>query len=453
MPEPNASTIGVYVPENSSVVTDNVTTGRNDGLYFNYGSNLGYKIVSWMSEHIAPSLLFVAVIGNLVAFAVFSMPSYRHSLTSTLYRVLAVADTMAVVIYDGFGTLARIISGENLIVYSTATCKFFVPLHMWSRAFSAWVLVIIGLERVIGILRPHRAKVINSKRRYGWIITGTALALLCFYSPLFVSISRLPVFNQGVEFTGYCAFYTDRNHMKEYFMIFDWASLMLTSLLPFVVIISFNSAIIIALIKRRRQFSGTHGNETDKNNAVAILISVSLTFIVLTLPYAIYILLQRYYSSVGNYHSFEKTSVILGILAPICDSLNHSINIALYCLCGRKFRRCLLEMLCCACCKRRSGVSGPVASEIISHHDTRISAITCDSTEIERGVVTLSASYDSGFVWRQITTIDENAMEVRISNLRKAFLPMRTYIERRALFHGIPVVNVYKCVVKHTLWK
>ena len=83
-----------------------------------------------MNEHIAPSLLFVAAIGNLVAFAVFSMPSYRHSLTSILYRVLAIADTMAVVIYDGFGTLARIASGENLIVYNTATCKLFVPLHV-----------------------------------------------------------------------------------------------------------------------------------------------------------------------------------------------------------------------------------------------------------------------------------------------------------------------------------
>ena len=362
MSRPNASANGVYISEKSSAVTDNFTTDWNEGLYFNYGSNLAYKIVSWMSEHIAPSLLFVGVIGNLVAFGVFSMPSYRHSLTSMLFRVLAVADTIAVVIYDGFGTLAMIVSGENLISHNTATCKFFVPFHVWSRAFSAWVLVIIGLERVIGILRPHRAKVVNTKRRYGWIIAGTALALLCFYAPLFLAIRRIPVYNEGVEVGGYCAFYNYRNRMEEYFMIFDWASLMLTSLLPFAIIISFNVTIIVALIKRRRRVSESHENQSDKNNAVAILISVSLTFIILTFPYALYFTLQRYYSNVGNYHLFEMTSLILGTLAPICDSMNHSINIALYCLCGRKFRRCLLEMICYACRKRRRKISGPVAN-------------------------------------------------------------------------------------------
>ena len=363
MSKPNASNIGGYVTDCSSVDTDNVTTDRNDGLYFNYESDLAYKIVSWMSEHIAPWLLFVALIGNLVAFAVFSMPSYRHSLTSMLYRVLAVADTMVVVIYDGFGTLAMIVSGENLIGHNTTTCRFFVPLHLWSRAFSAWVLVIIGLERVIGILRPHRAKVINTKRRYGWIITVTALALLCFYAPLFLGLMRIPVYNEGVEIGGYCAFYYYRNHLEEYFMIFDWGNLILTSLLPFVVIISSNVAIIIALIKRRKRVSKSHGNQSYNNNAVAILISVSLTFIILTLPYPIYIILQGYFSDMDNHNLFERTSVILGTLAPICDSMNHSINFALYCLCGRKFRQCLLEMICCACRKRRLGVSGPVANE------------------------------------------------------------------------------------------
>ena len=358
----NAPTTDSYISENSSVVTDNATVDWNEGLYFDYGSNLAYDIVSCMDNYIAPSLLFVALIGNLVAFAVFSMPSYRHSLTSMLFRVLAVADTMAVVIFDGFGTLPRIVSGKNFIVRNTATCKFFVPLHMWSRSFSAWVLVIVGLERIICILYPHRAKVVNTKWRYGWIITGTALALLCFYAPLFLGVKRIPVYNEGVEISGYCAFYNYRDYMEEYFRIFKWASLMLTSLLPFVAIISINVAIIIALRKRRKRVSKSYGKQSDKHNTTAILISVSLAFIILTLPYALYFILQDYYSG-SNYHLFERTSIILGTLAPICDSMNHSINIALYCLCGRKFRRCLLELICYACHKRRPGVCSPAVSE------------------------------------------------------------------------------------------
>ena len=310
--------------------------------------SLAEKIGAWLLMYFSPFLLFAAVLGNLTSFAVFSMPSYRHSLTAMLYRILAVADTMAVVVQDGLNVFASIISGKSLMNHNTATCKLLVPLHIWSRAFAAWVLVIIGLERFIGILFPHRAKVINTKRRFSWITVAVAAGLLAFYTPLFISTQR--IFN---ELGSFCAISVNRNHLKAYFVIFDWMTLLLTCLLPFALIITFNIAIVSVLVKRRIAVTSSRDNDSQTSSAVAMLISVSLAFIILTLPFGVYMILQTYYISIRDIESYMKTFVLFEF-ASICDSINHSINVVLYCLTGRKFRQCLREMMCCVCLRKRS---------------------------------------------------------------------------------------------------
>ena len=166
------------------------------------------------------------------------MPPYRHSLTAMLYRILAVADTMAVVVQDGLNAFASTVSGKSLVAYNTATCKSFVLLHIWSRAFSAWMLVIIGLERFIGIHYPHRSKVINTKRRIAWVTFVVATGLLAFYIPLLVSIESV-----FTEIVSLCDISVNRARFKAYFITFAWMRLFLTCLLPFVFIITLNVAI------------------------------------------------------------------------------------------------------------------------------------------------------------------------------------------------------------------
>ena len=312
--------------------------------------SMARKIAAWLLMCLSPSLLFAAVLGNLTLFAVFSMPSYRHSLTAMLYRILAVADTVAVVIQDGLNVVPSHVLGTDLMTYSTPTCKLLVPLHIWSRAFSAWVLVIIGLERFIGILFPHRAKVINTKRRFAWITVTVATGLLAFYTPLLVSTERV-----FTEMGRVCKISANRNGFNAYFMIFNWMMLILTCLLPFVFIITFNVAIASVLVKRRIAVTSSYDNDTQTNSAVAMLISVSLAFIVLTLPFGIYTILQEYYLRVGDMVSYQKTFVLFDF-ASICDSMNHSINVVLYCLTGRKFRQCLREMICCVYLRKRSNM-------------------------------------------------------------------------------------------------
>ena len=341
---------------NESVEQDNKTIFWGSHAGVNHEDDLAARVAVWMEVYITPALLFIAVLGNLISFVVFSTPPYRQSLTAVLYRVLAVVDTMVVVIYDGLKTFALLVSGVSVLNYNIVTCKLLVPLHLWSRAFSSWVLVIISLERFIGILYPHRAKVINTKWRFGWLTFAIAMSLLAFYSPLFITIGWSSLDVQGVRSGAICGLNIDRERFQEYFFILGWATTFLTCLIPFAFIITFNVSIVGALIRRRKQIHGNHDSETRNSGTIAILMAVSITFIILTLPYSLYFLLQVYFKSIQDYVSYEKTFILLKY-ANICDTANHSINIVLYCLCGRKFRQCLRDMFCCVYKRGRSNVT------------------------------------------------------------------------------------------------
>ena len=255
---------------------------------------LADQIIMWMNKYLVAFILCFALFGNLTAFSVFSMPPYRHSVTAVLYRVLAVVDTMAVGIYDGLSTLPWAYARVKLMSYNNITCKLFSPLYIWSRTFSAWVLVIIGLERFIGILYPHLAKVIVTKKRFGYLTFAVAVGLMSFCIPLLIStVHYVQYFPSGP--VAMCVLFDPVGTFEEYFKTFDYINLFLMCVLPFIFIISFNIAIIYVLLKRRRDITSSRDNHAQTNSAAIILIAVSFSFIMLTMPFAVFLILQEFF--------------------------------------------------------------------------------------------------------------------------------------------------------------
>ena len=354
------------LPELSSLdanITSNITNGLNDtaspGFIVNLQNTdtLVFKTMLWMEKYLASFMFFVGVIGNCLTFAVFSMKGYRGSLTSMLYRALAVADGLVVALYDGLNSFSVAVYGKNFFAHNNVTCKFISPLYFGFRAFSGWVLVLIALERVIGVLFPHRAKVLCTKRPFGLMILGICVVLLALYAPLFFSIEHITVYVDGVYYGGGCSLAPPGSSLEWYGVVFfNWMNLMAASILPFFFIITFNILIIYGILKARlvvKQAFSNSKQSGQRNNTVAILMSISVTFIILTLPYPVYFILDSIYRHDAASMAYTKV-MLLGSFAPICDSVNHSINIVLYCLCGQKFRNQLKALLCCCCDKASS---------------------------------------------------------------------------------------------------
>ena len=113
---------------------------------------------------------------------------------------------------------------------------------------------------------------------------------------------------------------------------------------PFILMIIINFAIVFkfmtAKCKRTKSMESTdQALSKSATRGTAMVVTVSLAFLILAAPTAVIVLLYRW-SSLGKHLSLYRAFVNL------TQYTNHSINGVLYCIVGSRFRRELLTILC-----------------------------------------------------------------------------------------------------------
>ncbi|ELU03837.1 hypothetical protein CAPTEDRAFT_190469 [Capitella teleta] len=121
----------------------------------------------------------------------------------------------------------------------------------------------------------------------------------------------------------------------------DRIDLALASAMPFIVIFTVNTVIIVKLTLKSKNLTSS----SKTSSMTAILISVSVTFLVFTLPITIHMLLYSgdFYSTATEleYAQLEVEWAVVNIVY----YLNNSTNFFLYCISGPSFRREFLALI------------------------------------------------------------------------------------------------------------
>jgi hypothetical protein len=81
---------------------------------------------------------------------------------------------------------------------------------------------------------------------------------------------------------------------------------------------------------------------SQERQITVVLISISLTFLIFTLPFSIHELLRKLYPKEEKFQNITIQRIVLFLL----DCL-HATNFILYCLIGKKFRNQLINILKC----------------------------------------------------------------------------------------------------------
>ena len=130
---------------------------------------------------------------------------------------------------------------------------------------------------------------------------------------------------------------------------------MLYSLVPIVFMCLSNTAIIYKLMMiKYKELSRTNESVSKSSTRGSVMVvTVSLTFIMLTSPRAVDSAIQFYIYS-NPYGNVFLISM---------QYLNHSINGILYCILGGKFREELLKVI--LCCRNRSNIMHTTSTNMI----------------------------------------------------------------------------------------
>ncbi len=297
---------------------------------------------------------FVGSLGNIFSFLFFTQKEFRKTSTGLLFQCLALCDF--VVVQEHIEALFLFVGLPNAMAHSSFVCRIRLWIIVTARLSAVWVLVSIACERLICVVWPYKIKLLFSNKRCKISVAFLVCSSCLIAVPQLLTSDSVGVYDSRAErFIKWCTPHNIGTVGYYMWKIEPWVFFTMYSAFPFVLLIIINFGIIVALgrAQKKRQSlqssisvtntsspsGGSVNSDNSKLNSMTImLLLVSFSFIILTTPWCLYIVLR---SIVGLHidHLAGASFLLMGI--------NHSINFILYCLSGQRFRKQFVDMICC----------------------------------------------------------------------------------------------------------
>ena len=306
------------------------------------------EMLEYVNFFIFSVALPIGLIGNVLSLVVFGASHLKKTSTGHYLMALAVADTIYLsgrymVWFSDF--MENIVMVHGYVHQIDSACKIVISLNNCGRLFSAWLTVVITIERFIAVAYPLQVSIVSTPTRAKVLIL--ILGITCFGMgsfPLYTLNSK--VLADGMK---WCVQKRDR-HVLHNFMIL--ISLTFGEMvIPSGLVCLFTLLILWKLFKsrqmRRKALSSSVGNNThghQEAQLTATLLAIAITFCIFRLPFIIFNNsngpTRTDYAQVVVYYSAQRISGLFFVL-------NYCINFVYYSLLGTAFRREFLQLFCC----------------------------------------------------------------------------------------------------------
>ena len=288
-------------------------------------------------------LFVVGLLGNTLSIIIMNRARMRSNTTSITITTLAVADTLTLLLkclQTHLKHVQAVHSNCYLIEYFTHVCVL----------SSIWIIVWMTMERAVAVWWPLQISNWPTKVILIIIFTCTIVIFSLINIHFLIAYEAKP--NQPWSCSLKASF-NKNSYIKIYYY---WIKSLFYSWIPLTLILTTNFMIIFAISRSRVNLimnNSPSARSIGKIEAIdlkppvyrkhkkyerqlTIMLSiVSLTFVVVTLPFSINQLYIRFKSKRTLQTCFEKD---FNRFIVLLHDLNHAINFILYCICGKKFR-------------------------------------------------------------------------------------------------------------------
>lgn len=304
-----------------------------DGGYNPYDDNYSLWVdrSSLMYKVLCPIILIIGTTGNVLTVIVLTKMLSDASAFPLLFMALTFTDLLLLYLVLFFRWIAEQF-GKWVIDQSEGACKFLTWMEYSLTSLSAWFLAAMTAQRAMTIVWPIQMRAMRPRRQA--VVTIVILTACSF---LFNSFVLDGMTTRDPTHADYC--YWETTFKANIRPALGWLEILLNSLLPSAIMVVCNVLMIQAVKQSAdRARSRNSAKKSGQNDIVyqitMTLIVVSLTFIVLTLPfYAMQIAAEfkADLDSDGSFHFWFNVTSILW-------ATNSAINFFLYILTGSRFR-------------------------------------------------------------------------------------------------------------------
>ncbi len=309
-------------------------------------------IADELQAYVYPTLLVIGLLGNSLAFVVFSRKSICGSVTGLLLRALALGD-LTVLIFDIVPRITYRQFGFDITSLSTFSCQIHRFFIQFGQEYSASILTLVTLERCVAVTFPDKAKFIFSKMRAIIMILVFTILSCIPNIPCFIVYEQYYYLDEVGEIQTYCNIFQNQStSWYLYIKYIDiWVQTTIFSILPFCIIITCNVIIIYQLAKsraRQQKMLAQQKDKADSLNMTVLLLGTSFAFVLLTFP--IFIFYVMHYAFIDTYFPGSKFHAKMYLFLKASTGMvymNHSLHFFFYIVLDARFRQELFAMMMC----------------------------------------------------------------------------------------------------------
>jgi hypothetical protein len=301
---------------------------------FHVGADL-WKICS-------PIMIILGTFGNIFCIVILLRKNLRRHTTVVYLVALSFNDLL--VLYTGLmRQWIKITFEVDVRLLSEFSCKF----HMWmvyvSLDTSAWILVIVTLERVALVWFPHSSKSRCNKHMAGVILGCLLGTVMLVNAHLMYGIGDVTT-TEGNQTTSEQCYYENNEYKQFYIDIWPWIDLAKFNAIPFAIILIGSICIVTNFINRQRKLNarvapqGIQQKGKQVNSMTVTLIALNTAFLISTTPISIYLAFYNKWSKNASDHDSARLVLIWAIVNLLMYT-NNTINFLLYCVSGSNFRK------------------------------------------------------------------------------------------------------------------
>ena len=236
------------LPRNNSSNMFNATTvpttwnkSGESTMTVSWEHTLSFDII----RYIFPAIVFSGTTGNILSAIVLMRRSMRSKSIYFYLFLLSIADT--IVLYaSAFKTWIRILTGFEMLHLSAASCKTFMFLLLFGQHMSAWLIVLVSLDRFVVVWFPFKSATFCNIRKARLMAVAITLVMMFCNSHVFWTIHLLPSF-QNPNSTAPPSSFRCTPHEDDWFMneAFNYVKFASYSFVPFFIVLVLNVGIII----------------------------------------------------------------------------------------------------------------------------------------------------------------------------------------------------------------
>ena len=328
---------------------EEMENGTNYEEYDDYTTYQEFQTGLLIWRVVPPILIVFGTVGNSLAIVVLTRKSIKVTTTAIYLSFLAISDL--VVLYTGLlRQWLTYLFDYDVRHISEAACK----IHLWlvysSLDFSAWIVMIVTVERLISAWFPHKAKNKCSRKSAIAIVTIVLFFLLALNSHLLYGmINEIVLDSNGHAVTVYKCSEIDETYRNFFNLIWPWIDLAVFCAIPFTVIVIGNCCILFKVVTSQRRTKSKIVPTTSKSthatkkapkhlSMTAMLLTLNTVFLLTTSPVSVYNIGYPQWSSVDTAQNYANLDFWWAIVNMLMYT-NNALNFLLYCLSGTRFRR------------------------------------------------------------------------------------------------------------------